>query len=155
MPRVSRRAAAAQVGVHVRTAQDWDRGWRKQGHVRIHDNGRKIDYKTGVNTIVAASSAPSLAAVEAELHPQFLTVAERETIADLLRQDASLRGIGRALGRSASTIKREIDARAVDGVYRPHAAQRAWAGSRARPKTANLAQDGPLRDDVAGKLRER
>ncbi|WP_179535422.1 IS30 family transposase [Actinopolyspora biskrensis] len=150
-----RRAAASRVGVHLRTAQDWDRGWRKQGHVRIHDDGRRIDYKIGVTTIVAASSAPSLAAVEADLHPRFLTVTEREMIADLLRQDASLRAIGRALGRSASTVKREIDARSFDGVYRPHAAQRAWAGSRARPKTAKLAQDGSLRDYVAGKLQQR
>ena len=33
---VSRRAAAVQVGVHLRTAEDWDRGWLKQGHVRVH-----------------------------------------------------------------------------------------------------------------------
>jgi len=151
---VSRRAAAAQAGVHVRTAQDWDRGWRKQGHVRIHDDGRLIDYKTGVITTVAASSAPSLATVEADLHPRFLTVTERELIADLRRGGQSLRAIGRALGRPASTIKREIDAHAVGGVYRPYRAQRAWAKSRPRPKASKLAHDGPLRDYVTGKLRE-
>jgi len=65
-----------------------------------------------VTTIVAASPRPPLAAVEADLHPRFLTVVERETIADLRRAGHSLRSIGRALGRAASTIKREIDARA-------------------------------------------
>jgi transposase, IS30 family len=139
----------------VRTAQDWDHGWRKQGHVRIHDDGRLIDYKTGVITTVAASSAPSLATIEADLHPRFLTVTERELIADLHRAGHSLRAIGRALGRPASTIKREIDARAVDGAYRPHRAQRAWAESRSRPKTSKLAADGPLRRYVEDKLRER
>jgi IS30 family transposase len=87
---------------------------------------------TGVITIVAPAE-PSVTAVEAELHPRFLTVAERELIADMRREGRSLRAIGRALGRSASTVKREIDARSVDGTYRPHQAQRAWAKSRSRP----------------------
>ncbi len=143
--------------MHERTARDWDRGIRKIGSARLHADGRRIDYTTGVITIaaVAAVSGPSLAAVKAELHPRFLTVTERELIADLRRQGESLRVIGRALGRSASTVKREIDARSVDGVYQPHRAQRAWATSRSRPKESKLAQDGPLRDYVADKLRQR
>jgi transposase, IS30 family len=152
---VRRRDAAAQVGVHERTARDWDRGIRKIGNARLHPDGRRIDYKTGVTTTDTEGSEPSLAAVEAGLHPRFLTVTEREMIADMHREGRSLRGIGRALGRPASTVKREIDARAVNGVYRPHRAQRAWAKSRARPKDAKLAQDGPLREFVADKLRER
>ncbi len=152
---VRRREAAAQAGVHERTADDWDRGIRQIGHSRLHPDGRRIDYKTGVTTIVAASSQPSAAAVEAALHPRFLTVTERELIADLHREGRSLRAIGRALGRPASTIKREVDTRSVDGVYRPHRAQRAWAGSRSRPKGSKLALDGPLRRFVADKLQER
>ncbi|WP_406226585.1 IS30 family transposase [Streptomyces albidoflavus] len=109
-----------------------------------------IVYKTGVTII-----KPPLAAVDAQLHPRFLTVAERETIADMRRAGHSLRAIGRVLGRPASTVKREIDARAVDGIYRPHRAQRAWAESRSRPKDSKLAQDGPLRRFVADKLQEQ
>jgi IS30 family transposase len=150
-----RRDAAAQVGVHERTAMDWDRGIRKIGNARLHTDGRRIDYTTGMTTIVGAASAPPLAAVEAELHPRFLTVTERELIADMHRQGQSLRVIGRALGRPASTVKREIDARSVGGVYRPHQAQRAWAMSRPRPKRSKLAQDGRLRDYVARKLAQR
>jgi IS30 family transposase/transposase-like protein len=149
---VRRRDAAARVGVHERTAKDWDRGIRKIGDARLHPDGRRIDYKTAVSTTVCA---PSLSAVEAELHPRFLTVTERELIADLRRQGESLRAIGRALGRPASTIKREIDARSAEGAYQPHRAQRAWAASRARPKRSKLAQDGPLRGYVADKLRQR
>jgi IS30 family transposase len=89
------------------------------------------------------------------LHPRFLTLAERERIADLRRDGASLRAIGRALGRPASTIKREIDHRSVDGVYRPYQAQRAWASARARPKRRKLLLDGPLREFVADGLRRR
>lgn len=151
---VRRRDAAARVGVHERTAKDWDRGIRKVGNGRLHPDGRRIVYKTGVSTTVRAASA-SLSAIEAELHPRFLTVTERELIADLRRQGESLRAIGRALGRPASTVKREIDARSADGVYQPHRAQRAWAASRARPKRSKLAQDGPLRGYVTDKLRQR
>ncbi|WP_460704953.1 IS30 family transposase [Myceligenerans halotolerans] len=147
-----RRQAAAQVGIHLRTAEDWDRGVKKSNGARTYPDGRRVGYKSGVTTVV---EGPSVAAVEAVLHSRFLTVTDREQIADLHRQGASLRAIGRALGRSASTIKREVDARSVDGVYRPHAAQRAWASSRGRAKASKLAQDGPLRDFVAGKLRER
>jgi len=152
---VRRQDAAAQVGVHERTASDWDRGIRKIGDARLHPDGRLIDYKTGVTTTIVSATSASLAAVEAELHPRFLTVTERELIADLRRQGESLRAIGRALSRPASTIKREIDARSVEGVYRPHRAQRAWAASRARPKESKLAQGGPLREHVADKLRQR
>ncbi len=152
---VRRRDAAAQAGVHERTAQDWDHGIRQIGHSRLRADGRLIDYTTGVTTIVAATSEPSVAAVDAELHSRFLTVAERELIADMRREGRSLRAIGRALGRPASTVKREIDARSVDGVYRPHQAQRAWAKSRSRPKDSKLAQEGALRDFVAGGLQER
>lgn len=152
---VRRRDAAAQVGVHERTARDWDQGIRQIGHSRLHTDGRLIDYTTGVTTIVAAGSKASVAAVEAALHPRFLTVTERELIADMRREGRSVRAIGRALGRAASTVKREIDARSVDGVYRPHQAQRAWAVSRSRPKGSKLAAAGPLREYVAHKLRER
>lgn len=152
---VRRSVAAAEVGVHVRTAQDWDQGIRSIGNVRLHPDGRWIDYNTGMVTTVAARLAGSLAAVDAELHPRFMTVTERETIADLRRSGQSLRAIGRALDRPASTIKREIDTYSIDGGYRPHRAHRAWAASRPRPKESKLGQDGRLRDYVAAKLQER
>ncbi len=152
---VRRRDGAARIGVNERTARDWDRGIRKIGDARLHADGRRVDYKTGVTTIVPVSSEPSVAAVEATLHPRYLTVTERELIADMHRQGDSFRAIGRALGRPASTVKREIDTRSVNGVHRPHHAQRAWATSRPRPKKSKLAQDGPLRDHVADKLREQ
>lgn len=148
---VSRREAAVCVGVNVRTARDWDAGVRKIGNARLHPDGRRIDYKTGVTTFVATSSVP-LTAVEAVLDPRFLTLLEREQIADLVRAGDSLRAIGRQLGRPASTIKRELDTYTVNGVYRPHAAHRAWAKRRTRPKDSKLAQDGPLRAYVIDKL---
>nr|WP_274638520.1 IS30 family transposase [Microbacterium bovistercoris] len=136
----------------MRTARDWDHGVRRSNNARIYPDGRRIDYNTGVTSLVVPGQSPSLAVVEAVLHPRFLTITEREQIADLHRHGASLRAIGRQLGRPASTIKREIDAHGTGGAYRPHAAHRTWAGSRARPKPSKLAQHGRLRDYVAGKL---
>ncbi|CAM5307482.1 Integrase catalytic region OS=Tsukamurella paurometabola (strain ATCC 8368 / DSM / CCUG 35730/ CIP 100753 / JCM 10117 / KCTC 9821 / NBRC 16120 / NCIMB 702349 / NCTC 13040) OX=521096 GN=Tpau_1134 PE=3 SV=1 [Tsukamurella paurometabola] len=149
---VLRPDAARRVGVSVRTAGDWDRGVRKIGDTRIHPDGRKIDYLTGAVTWVGVESdAPR----QRSLHPRFLTLTERETIADMRREGASLRAIGRELGRPASTIKREIDAGVVNGAYRPHQAHRRWEKSRSRPKPAKLAQAGPLRDYVENKLQDQ
>lgn len=144
-----RREAADQVGINIRTAEDWDRGIRKIGDSRLYPDGRRSDYKTGMTTLV---DVPALPALEAVLHPRYLTLAERETIADLRRSGSSLRAIGRVLGRPASTIKRELDARSEAGRYRPYAAQRAWAASRPRPRTSKLFTQGRLREYVQAKL---
>lgn len=130
-------AASRAVGVHRSTGLRWVRAARAGGY----------------NPVVCGDG--SLAAVQAELHPRFLTLPERERIADLRREGMSLRGIARVLGRSASTVSREIDRRSVEGQYRPYVAHRAWAESRPRPKTSKLAVAGPLRNYVADKLAQR
>ena len=149
-----RRDAARQVGVHERTAGDWDRGIRKSNGARLHPDGRRVDYKTGVTTSVRRCGA-----VSGRCRGRPAPAISHGGRAGADRRPApagqSLRAIGRVLGRPASTVKREIDARSVEGVYRPHRAQRAWAASRARPKASKLAQPGPLRDYVVGKLQER
>ncbi len=147
--------AASRVGINVRTAKDWDYGVKRSGNVRVYPDGRRVDYNTGMTTFVTSPDVVSglvLSGVEAVLHPRFLSLVERETIADLRRSGASLRQIGRVLGRPASTIKRELDARSQQGAYRPHAAQRAWAASRARPKPSKLSRSSRLRDYVQDKL---
>ncbi|MEU1124995.1 helix-turn-helix domain-containing protein [Streptomyces sp. NPDC005899] len=45
-----------------------------------------------------------LTALEKQLHPRFLTLAEREKIRDLRALGQSPRAIGRALGRPASAL---------------------------------------------------
>lgn len=147
---VPRKHAARQAGVHSRTAQDWDRGVLSIRNRRIYPDGRIVEYTTGMST----TTLP-LRRLEAQLHPRFLTLAERETIADLHREGRSLRQIGRVLGRAPSTVKREIEARSTSGRYQPHAAHRAWAASRARPKVSKLARPGPLREAVASMLARR
>ncbi|GAA0554903.1 hypothetical protein GCM10009546_16040 [Actinomadura livida] len=113
-----------------------------------------------MTTTDADGSEPSLAAVEAGLHPRFPTVTEREMLADMHREGRSLRAIGRALGRPASTVKRVIDARAVNGVYRPHRAQRVCPGTwraapRGRARTAHRAHPPADLEHVAQQLNSR
>ena len=47
---VSRRSAAAAVGVHPRTAQDWDNGIRQINGSRLHPEGRRVDHTSGLIT---------------------------------------------------------------------------------------------------------
>lgn len=93
--------------------------------------------------------------VPARVGQRLLSLEEREKIADLKRLGWTLRAIGRELSRPASTIKRELEARATNGIYLPHAAHRDAAAKRTRPKPAKLASPGPLRDYVSAKLAEQ
>ncbi|MFD5922943.1 helix-turn-helix domain-containing protein, partial [Kitasatospora sp. NPDC127035] len=118
---VARLAAARQVGVNERTARDWERGVKKTGHSRTYPEGYRVDYRAGTVTMSGVTTVPvGLRVLEKQLHPRFLTLAEREQIRDLRSAGQSLRAIGRALGRPASTIKREIDANAGSRGYQPY-----------------------------------
>lgn len=153
---ISRRHAATQTGVHIRTAQDWDKGIRQVGHARIYPDGYRVDYTTGMTTTVRPDAAIPIAVLDKRLHRRFLSLTERERIRDLLAEGASLRAVGRDLGRPASTIMREIAANsAPDGAYRPYIAHRASAGRRPRPKDRKLLQGGPLRSFVEEGLAQR
>jgi IS30 family transposase len=101
------------------------------------------------------SPVPGLAALDKQLHPRFLTLAEREQIRDLRAAGHSLRAVGRALGRPASTISREIRANPAGDGCRPYAAHRAAAARRPRPKDRKLLAGGPLREFVEDGLRKR
>ena len=150
---VSRREAAVRVGIHPRTATDWDNGVRESRDSRFYPDGRRVNYATGEVTMESMSSQPS--PVSDVVGSRLLSLFEREKIADLRRVGFSLRAIGREMGRSASTIMRELDAHTVDGRYLPYAAHRASAAARARPKLAKLARPGRLRDYVTDGLSRR
>lgn len=154
---VSQGRAADRVGVNVRSARDWERGIRRSRGSRFYPDGRRVDYVSGETTMESMSSPPAkLLVLEKRLHPRFLSLEERERIADLTREGRSLRSIGRELGRPASTVKRELDRNTLDEhTYQPHAAHRLSASRRPRPKPAKLARPGPLQDYVADRLREQ
>jgi len=85
---------------------------------------------------------------------RFLSAAEREEIAIGLARGESLRGVGRRLGRPASTVSREVARNSVRGVYRAHLAQREAQARARRPKPAKLAVNEGLREWVEQRLRE-
>jgi len=84
-----------------------------------------------------------------------LTLAEREAISRGLASTQSLRAIARALGRSPSTISREVQRNGDRCSYRASTADQA-AGDRARrPKPCKLRINRRLAHLVARKLRKR
>lgn len=87
---------------------------------------------------------------------RYLSLAEREGIALLRVQGISMREIGRRLGRSASTISRELRRNAATRggglVYRATTAQ--WHAERSarRPRPTKLALNATLRTYVEDRL---
>ena len=85
---------------------------------------------------------------------RYLSMAEREEIA-VLQGQCGVREIGRRLGRSPSTISRELRRNATGGQparYRATVAQAEADRRSRRPKVSKLAANEPLRSYVAGKL---
>ncbi|WP_167042323.1 IS30 family transposase [Salinibacterium sp. ZJ454] len=101
-------------------------------------------------------AAPSLAALAKPIDPRYLSLPERETIRDMAAANASLRAIAAVLGRSPSTISREISRNgAPDRGYQPYAAHRAAVARRPRPKQRRLVTEPRLRAYAEKKLAVR
>ena len=82
-----------------------------------------------------------------------LAADERDRLAALKSDGASLRAIAKALGRAASTISRELRRNALDsGAYRPHVADGAYMLRRQRH--ARLETDAKLAAYVMDRLTE-
>lgn len=85
---------------------------------------------------------------------QSLTLREREDISRGLAGGQSIRSLAKQLGRSPSTISREINRHGGIFQYRAlQADEEAWHSAR-RPKLCKLAQQDQLRHIVAEKLAE-
>ncbi len=82
-----------------------------------------------------------------------LSLSEREEISRGIVAQRSIRSMASLLGRSPSTVSREISRNGGYDRYRAALAdERAWAGAR-RPKRCKLARHPPLCREVARKLR--
>ncbi len=81
-----------------------------------------------------------------------LSLEEREEISRGLAAGYSIRAIAEALGRSASTVCREVNANGGPKKYRALVADRAACRRALRPKRAKLAQCRRLRGVVERKL---
>jgi len=107
--------------------------------------------KTGRN--IRRRGDPNQAVEQAIGVGRYLTLAERLQVADLLGHGLSLRAIAAELGRSASTISRELHRHSdQDGRYQPFQAQQAATQQRERPREPKLLTDGRLRQLVQRKL---
>jgi IS30 family transposase len=87
---------------------------------------------------------------------RYLSFAEREEIALLTAQRCGVREIARRVGRSPSTISRELRRNAATrgGMLEYRATVAQWKAERAsrRPKTAKLAENDKLRQYVQDRL---
>ena len=82
-----------------------------------------------------------------------LSLQEREEVSLGLLAGLSIRAMASAMGRSASTLSREIRRNSALGVYRAVRAQRYARGRRARCGCRRLRANERLRRWVFGRLR--
>jgi IS30 family transposase len=129
-------------------AEIWER-WRR-GET-MHDIGRLFD--RGHSSIFSVLAPSGGIRPPARRRSRLaLTLAEREEISRGLVAGRSLRSIAQALGRSVSTLSREIGRNGGLRRYRAAAADsRAWTHAL-RPKPCKLATHNYLRQAVARKL---
>ncbi|MFH9016610.1 IS30 family transposase [Streptomyces sp. NPDC017943] len=132
--------ACRLVGIHERTGREWRNG--RVANERFRPPAR---------------SAPAPEAAD-----RYLTQADRLHIADRLREKATVRAIAAELGRSPSTISREILRNGIPlrrdasrWAYRPYAAQGRADARRPRPKPGKISQSPRLRDYIQERLTRR
>jgi IS30 family transposase len=101
--------------------------------------------------------APVVSARRQVISERYLSEDERVGIADLRGAGLGVRAIAAQLGRSPSTVSRELrrNRDPGSGQYRPFAAQRMAARRRARPGRGKLMRDPVLRGFVADRLARR
>lgn len=127
----------------------WDR-WQK-GET-LHEIAKHFDrYHSSVQRIISDSGG--IRPRERSRGRLALSLTEREEISRAVVEGRSMRSIAAALGRSPSTISREIRRNGGADTYRAsHADQAAWDRAR-RPKLCKLRRNRVLARLVARKLR--
>jgi len=135
---MSNSQACRTVGINRRTGTRWR-------------YGRTITNRAGLPWIyLPIATKPVI------ISPRFLSETERITLADLRRTDRSIRSIAAEMGRSPSTISKELRRNAnTAGRYEPHGAHRQAANRRSRSRTGKLARDTALQEYVQDRLKKR
>jgi IS30 family transposase len=128
------------VGINRRTGTRW-----RYGREIISSSGVRLHYPSVIN------------AAEREISSRYLSEEERVRIADLRRAGLGVRAIAAELGRSPSTISREVNRNRdpSSGQYRPFTAQRLAAERRTRRRPGKLARDPLLWQFVQQRLEKR
>ena len=135
--------AAHAVGVSKRTGKVWRNGLtRSTGR----NEGPLVDWYAGRMGPERDRQAGTR---------RHLSEDERIEIADLVQAGEGVRAIARRLGRSPSTISRELrrNAHPHDSVYRPRRAHQIARSRRPRPKERKIRPGTALYDYVAAGLR--
>jgi IS30 family transposase len=87
--------------------------------------------------------------------PMRLSLQEREEVSRGVQAGESMRAIARRLGRSASTVSRDVAATGGRRKYRAWRAEEGAERRARRPKHCKLAASSPLRDEVEQGLARR
>ncbi|MGW2416019.1 IS30 family transposase [Streptomyces tubercidicus] len=138
---MSNNDACRIVGINPKTGRRWRNGRRPSGRNKAAPS---------VRPVVPPSASTS----------RYLREDERIYIADRLREKASVRAIAAELGRSPSTVSREIRRNRTVGTrdqwhYRPYAAQARADSRRPRPKPRKISRNPELRNFVQAGLDRR
>lgn len=137
---VSNAEACRRVGINRRTGTRW-----RFGRTVRNTAGEAVQYPP-VRVLVPAKPR----------HPRYLSLAERTMMCDLRREKKTLRQIAQAIGRSASTVSRELRRNAEQsGRYLPQTAERIAAERLPRPRARRLLADAELRATVTQLLGKR
>ena len=132
-------AAARAVGVSRTSGANWARGYK------TYRNGRAVGFVPPLDRLAVR-----------EISPRYLSQDERIEIADLHRAGLSIRRIAHQIGRSPSTISRELRRNGrADGGYRPFEAHRHAVARRARHHKRRLETNTALRRLVGELLAQR
>lgn len=137
------RGAAREVGVSRTSANSWMHG------AKIYRNGEVVGFKKPLERLAVR-----------EVSSRYLSQEERLLIADLHLAGHTQLAIARQLGRSPSTICRELQRNSSAGEghrleYQPYRAQRLAVARRTRVHPRRLETNAFLGDLVAEKLQRR
>ncbi|MEW1568610.1 IS30 family transposase [Streptomyces sp. NPDC093509] len=141
--------AARAVGISVRTGERWRNGRGASGRFKAVPPHREAVAPVKGPVRVGPSAGTGVPS-------RYLSEADRVHIADRLGEKATVRAIAAELGRSPSTVSREIrrNGRLADGrwYYRPFSAQRHADSRRPRPKRRKIGQNPELHDFIQAHL---
>jgi len=134
---ISNAEACRKLTINRRTGMRW-----RHGRTVTDAHGRATTY------------APISLKAPPEISPRYLSESERIQIADAIQAGQSLRQIATALGRSPSTISREVLRNRSPRLkrYAPRAAQVLADAARKRPRLGKIASNPELRDAIVKHL---
>ena len=163
---LTRAQARERVGADKRSATDWDKGITIINRGRVYPDGRVVRYPSLSGSTLAGVTPPRTARaiggrvdldrVEKVIDPRYLSLLERERLQDLHQTGLSIRKVADAMGRSPSTISRELRRNTVSARgYLPHTAHRLSVTRRARPRQPKLLANPELQEFVQNKLAKK